>query len=321
MAAALMRPAAQAWALLLLAGAAAGAAEGPQARKEPLSLTPSQQQAVGIRVEHPLPVSSAPEVAAYGTVLDPVALVTDLGRIESARAAAAAATAEAARLENLYRNGAQASLKALQAAQALAVESGAQAQAASLNFAQQWGPLASRSPAQRHTLLEALSEGQELLLRAEVPGRRLGGAIGRRAILEVDGVNVAATVLGPLPRIDAQSQSAAWLLQVTPAPQGLGPGARVAVRLQAAAEVKGVLLPATALVYSEEAVYVYRQLDAGGGPTLHYAEVTVKPLARVGGGWVVEGVGPADEIVVQGAGVLWSLRGISSFSAAEAEHD
>jgi hypothetical protein len=49
--------------------------------------------------------------------------------------------------------------------------------------------------------------------------------------------------------------------------------------------------------------------------------VPVKPLTRVGSAWLVEGLNRADPIVVQGAGVLWSLQGISSFSAAEEEHD
>jgi hypothetical protein len=49
--------------------------------------------------------------------------------------------------------------------------------------------------------------------------------------------------------------------------------------------------------------------------------VNVKPLARLGSAWLVEGLTRTDPVVVQGAGVLWSLQGISSFSAAEEEHD
>ena len=78
------------------------AATAPPALGAALSLTSSQQQAVGIRVERPLPLRGAVPIEAYGTLLDPVALVTDLGRLESTRAAAAAADAEAARLERLY---------------------------------------------------------------------------------------------------------------------------------------------------------------------------------------------------------------------------
>jgi hypothetical protein len=80
------------------------------------------------------------------------------------------------------------------------------------------------------------------------------------------------------------------------------------------------LVPAAALVYAEQGAYVYRQVRAAAD-TFQYVAVPVKPLARVGSAWLVEGLGRDDPIVVQGAGVLWSLEGISSFSAAEEEHD
>jgi hypothetical protein len=318
--------------MLLMAVAAVGAApphepdepDEPKDRQEkeaaaPLSLTPSQQQAVGIRIEHPLPLSTAAAIEAYGTVLDPAALVTDIGHLESTQASASAAEAEAARLERLYRDAAQASLKALQAAHAQAVETQAQSRAAAMGFALQWGPLASLSAAQRGSLVSSLGNGQRLLLRAEVPGRRLASAVEPRALVQVDGTSVAARVLGPLARTDARSQSAGWLLLLERAPPGLGPGARLPVELRPAVTTAGLLVPATALVYAEEGAYVYRQLSAG--ETFRYAPATVRPLARVGNAWLVEGLARTDQVVVQGAGVLWSLQGVASFSAAEEEHD
>jgi len=313
--------------LCILLVAAASAAEPPEKRapsapsapRVALSLTLAQQQAVGIRIEHPLPLTAAPQIEAYGTVLDPVALVTDLGRVESTRVAAEAAAADAARLQRLYRDDTQASLKAVQTAQAQSVEDAAQARAAVVSFRLQWGPLAAWSAAQRRSLLEAASQGRQPLLRADVPGERVGGAMDRHAVVEVDGVNVDARVLGSLPRTDA-SHSASWLLQLEGSPQGLGPGARVAVRLQAAAAA-GLLVPATALLYSEHGTYVYCQLNSTGADDLHFAVVTVRPLARVGQAWLIDGLERTDRVVVQGSGVLWSLQGLGTFSAAEEEHD
>ena len=51
-----------------------------------LMLTASQEQAVGIRIETPLPLTSSPAIDAYATVLDPVALLSDAGHLESTRA-------------------------------------------------------------------------------------------------------------------------------------------------------------------------------------------------------------------------------------------
>jgi hypothetical protein len=284
-----------------------------------LSLTATQQEAVGIRIETPHPLTGKPQIQGYGTVLDPVQLLTDAGRMDSTRAAAAAASADAARQAGLYREGAQASLKTLQTSQAQSVEANAQAQVAALAFRQQWGPLAKLDESQRQSLIAAVARGERLLVRADVPGRHLGD-VGREALVDVDGVHMSAHVLGVLPRVDAQSQSAGWLLELVRSPAGLGAGARAAVQLQAAA-VKGLLVPAAALVYASSGTYVYRRIAGDRADTFAYESVAVRPVGRVGGAWLVEGLGHADQIVVQGAGVLWSLQGISSFSAAEEDHD
>jgi hypothetical protein len=308
---------------LLMAGV--GAAEPPERPAETgqsavLSLTRSQQQAVGIRIEEPQPLTAAPQIQAYGTVLDPVMLVTDMGRAASTRAAAAAAAADATRLERLYRDDTQASLKAVQAAQAQAVETTAQARAAAVTFRLQWGPVAHWSSTQQNALLAAASQGHVLLMRADVPGEPLLGAMPRSALVQIAGVRLTAQVLGALPRAEAQSQSASWLLQLQHAPEGLGPGTRAAVQLLAA-PATGLLVPTAALVYGEQGAYVYCQVSAPGKDAFHYRAVSVRPLARVGNASLLEGLARGDRVVVEGAGVLWSLQGFGTFSAAEEEHD
>jgi hypothetical protein len=313
--------------LMLLAGTCrAGDADDDdkppiaQGNSGTFALTPSQQQAVGIRIDHPMPIASPPQIEAYGLVLDPVTLVADAGRMDSTQAAADAAAADVARLDSLYRNNADASLKALQASHALAIEAAAQAQTAAATFKLQWGPLAALSASGRHELIDALGAGRILLLRADVPGHQLLGTIASRALVVVDGISVAARVLGALPRTDPQSQSTGWLLQIDHRPEGLGPGARTHVQLQGA-PVGGVLVPTAALLYGEQGAYVYREVGGGDTAKAQYAAAPVRLLVRVGDGWLVDGLGRTDSIVVQGAGVLWSLAGISTFSAAEEEHD
>jgi hypothetical protein len=321
------RPARLLWLMMFVAGASRAADADDDAKpslqqdnSETFALTQSQQQAVGIRIDHPMPMSSPPQIEAYGLVLDPVTLVADAGRMDSTQAAADAAAADVARLDGLYRNNADASLKALQASRSLAIEAAAQAQTAAATFRLQWGPLAALSRSSRGELIDSLSEGRHLLVRADVPGHQLLSTIAPRALVVVDGVSVAARVLGALPRTDPQSQSTGWLLEIDRKPEGLGPGARAHVRLQAA-PVGGVLVPAAALLYGERGAYVYREIRASGADKSQYAPVAVKLLVRVGDGWLVDGLGRTDSIVVQGAGVLWSLQGISTFSAAEEEHD
>jgi hypothetical protein len=47
----------------------------------------------------------------------------------------------------------------------------------------------------------------------------------------------------------------------------------------------------------------------------------VKLLQAAGTAWLVQGVDTDDIIVANGAGVLWSLQGLGTFSAEEEDHD
>ena len=315
---------------LLLLGLLAGATHASQDRVEDapppagehpaLALTDAQQRATDIRVDHPVATANAPQLEAYGLVIDPVALATDSGRMESTQAAWHAAQAEVARLAGLYRDNLNASLKSLQLAQAQESETGAQARAAAAAFALQWGPVAALGADKRHALIDTLIANRQLLVRAGLPGHPLADSVGPRALLEIAGVNVAARVLGSLQRTDPQLQGAAWLLAVDRAPQGLGPGAHVRVLLERA-PVKGLLVPAVALLYGEKGAYVYRSVGRNRGGKHQYEAVAVQLLSAMGDGWLVSGLNASDAIVVHGAGALWSLQGIGTFSAAEAEHD
>jgi hypothetical protein len=309
--------------IALLAGVGHAAAGGvpPQADDHSvLALTAAQQRAVGVRIDHPIETASPPQIEAHGLVLDPVTLVADAGRVDSSQAALHSAVADVARLEGLYHDNGNVSLKALQAAQTAQAEAAAQARVATTTFAMQWGPVATVSASRRRALIDAVSAGRHILVRADLPGRLAAGAIARRALIEADGIGIDAQVLGSLPRTDPQLRSAGWLLEVDRRPEGLGPGTHVRVRLQRAS-VRGLLVPAVALLYGARGAYVYRQVGEGGAAERHYEAVPVKLLTAVGDGWLVAGLTSTDSIVVQGAGVLWSLQGINTFSAAEAEHD
>jgi hypothetical protein len=102
------------------------------------------------------------------------------------------------------------------------------------------------------------------------------------------------------------------LIEVPSAPAGLGPGARIPVALTTAARA-GLLLPRDALLYDENGAYVYKQLSKKtAAENARYAPVKVNLLLPLGDGWLVEGVDDDDDIVVRGAGVLWSLQGVGA---------
>lgn len=299
------------------AAPAAPAAPAAAGSGTPLpTLSAEQQRAIGIVIAA-APAANLPRrIDAFGQVLDPARLVADAGRLDSSRAAADAAAAETARLEGLYR-GADTSLKALQLAQAAQIEAQARVRQAQAEFLLRWGPLAQLGEAQRATLIGQLAAGRQLLLRADLPGRHSLGLMPKRALVDVDGIEVPALVLGPLPQAAARVQSVGLLLQIPHPPAGLGPSAQLPVTLEGGARA-GRVVPNGALLYGRKGVYVFRALPqrTKEGAT-EFSQLPVQLLQPVGGGWLVTGLQRNDRIVVRGAGALWSLQGLGGTSVDE----
>jgi len=302
-------------ALLCLSAIAIGdeddeAADSGRRSAQP-SLSSGQQRAAGIAVAHPLAAKAPEHIEGLGLVLDATTLVSDMGDTTTATAAEHSASAELARLRALYEDGAGASLKMLEAAQADQARAQAQAQIAAARFALRWGPLAALPIDARRKAIEAATSGRSLLLRADLPGRHTLGASPSNAVLDVDGIQVPGRVLGIL-RETTELQSVGLLIEVPGAPPGLGPGARLRVAVMTA-ERKGLLLPRDALLYDESGAFVYKQLTKKTeAERARYAPVRVRLLFPYGDGWLVEGVDDDDNIVVRGAGVLWSLQAVGA---------
>ncbi|HXI77107.1 MAG TPA: hypothetical protein VNH21_08215 [Steroidobacteraceae bacterium] len=274
-------------------------------------LTGEQQRAVGVIVAHPQPAKAPERIEALGLVLDAAALIADSGESTAAVAAEHSASAELARLRALREGGAGASLKMIDAAQADQARAQAQAQAAEARFASRWGPMATLPASARQKLIEASARGGSVLLRAELPGRHTVGVLPARAVVDVDGIEVPGRVLGLL-RESSEQQGVGLLIEVPNAPAGLGPGARIPVALLTA-DRQGLLLPRDALLYDDRGAYVYKQLTKkSDADKALYAAVRVNLLLPLGDGWLVEGVDDDDNIVVHGAGVLWSLQGVGA---------
>lgn len=279
----------------------------------PPSLSAAQQRAVGVVIAAAPAVRLPRRTDAFGRVLDPSQLVADAGRLDSSRAAAQAAAEETARLQGLYR-GANASLKALQAAEAAQIEAQVRVRLAQAEFLLRWGPLAQLAAARRASLIEQLAAGRQLLLRADLPGRHIVAAIPHRALVDVDGVEVQARVIGPLPQAATEVQSVGLLLQIPHPPAGLGAGAQLPVVLEDDA-LDGRVVPEGAVLYGEQGAYVYHVLpDRTKDGDTQFASEPVTLVQQVGDGWLVTGLHTDDRIVVRGAGVLWSLQGLSNIS-------
>ena len=314
-------------ALCLLATATAFADDddaqdkGGQADKaNPLALTAQQQRAVGIVTARAAQTTANERVAAIGLVLDSVVLAAESGEAESSRSATQVADAEVARLRGLAAAGAAAASKTLEAAQAEAARQRALADAAAAKFRAHWAALAALPPVARQKTIAAVASVAHLLVRAELPGRRSLGVLPERAELDIDGVVVPARVLGPA-ATTPEAQGAGVLLEVDVPPAGLGAGARVPAILFATAR-KGFVLPRGALFYGSDGAYVFKRLATKpGADKTSFAQVKVSLLMPHGEGWLVDGIDDDDDIVVQGAGALFSLAGTAGKPVAADDDD
>jgi hypothetical protein len=301
-------------------GAAGDQDDEPAPSSQQPALNTEQQRAVGLRVARPIPAKAPDRIDALGLVLDESALIADEAEWTVAGAQEHAASAELARLTRLAKDGSGASQKMLEAAQAEAAKAKSEAEVAAARFALRWGPLAKESADARRRLIDALTARRSLLVRADLPGRHMLGALPGKALLDVDGVEVPGRVLGALRQL-TETQSAGILVEVRNPPTGLSPGARVPLALLDG-ERAGLFLPRDALLYGEDGPYVYKQLAAKSpAEKARYVAVKVKLIVPYGEGWLVQGVDDDDPIVVHGTGVLWSLEGVGSHPADDEDED
>lgn len=294
-----------------------GSAEPPAAG--PPTLSAQQQRAVGLESAAPVAVSPAPQLTAYGQVLDSAQWIADAGQIELLEAQASAADTDSERLDGLYRQQGNTSLRAVQAAQVLQLEARTRLTAARIRFESHWGAVARLGPRQRDALMAGLASGEAWLIRADLPGRQTLAQIPKRALVELDGVALPAEVLGLMSRTHPEVQGVGLLLHLQRPPPGLAVGLRLRVRLEGE-RFRGLLVPASALLYGDTGPYVYREAGAADADGLQrYEPVAVDLLQTLGEAWVVSGLQESDRIVIHGAGVLWSLQGLGS--AAEDDDD
>jgi hypothetical protein len=285
-----------------------------------LSLNAEQQSAVNLAIARPVAALAPERIAALGLILDTSSLVSDENERISASLQERIASADTARVRVLYESDASASLKMLESAQAEEAKAHADAAIAAARFAQHWGPLAREPQAVREKLLAALNKGQSLLVRADLPGRHLIGAVPAKALLDVDGVEVPGRILGVLGQF-TELQSAGLLIEVRNPPAGLASGARIPVSLYGA-QIRGMQVPRDAVLYDENGAYVYKQVAAKNPKEkTRYVPVKVTLLVPYGDGWLVKGVDDDDDIVVSGAGVLWSLEGMGAHPVDDDEDE
>ena len=269
----------------------------------PLRLAPAKRQAAGIVVAKPQAVELAPEVEAFGRVLDPTPFVALVAEEATARAAVTASEKELERVKKLYAAGGNASAQAVETAEAAAARDRAALASAQIRLLAGWGQTLA-AHANLNEVRENLERGAALVRIDLLPGAK-AAADFRKARIAVLGSDEQydVAVLGPAPIADPQVQGPSYLALLHG--HSLPSGAALHVMVPGAGDAAKVLLvPQSAIVYQQGNAWVY---VLGKNDTFAREFVT---LGRTIGDNVVvsKGVDADDQVATTGAQQLLSAE-------------
>jgi multidrug efflux system membrane fusion protein len=306
-------------------GAPAPAASAPGVQtidgETVVTVAPAVQRASGIDVAPLAPPAFAAERIAYATFIDPQPLF-DLGaRLAAARAdrdgiraQAEASQAEAARMQALYDDDRNVSLKSVQGARAAARADQARLRAAettqngvATSLRQQFGaPLANAAAAPDGGLFRQLSDGLAAVVRVTLPAGDNTPAPPRIAIDAPDGHRIPARKLSAAPQIDPLIQGASDFYL---AERALPAGSRAIAHMAdpaPAGKGAGLLLPAGALIWYGGQRWAYVRTAADRFTRRPALPADAAAAAGDAGIIVASGFRAGDEVVVRGAQLLLS---------------
>jgi hypothetical protein len=266
-----------------------------------LELKPQERENLGIQTEQATSVETGRQWSATAQVLDATPLVTSLGEIEAADVAAQASKSEAERNERLYREQTNVARKTLEAARTQAATDSARLSTARAQLVGSWGQgIAALSATARAALVGDLVAGRISLARVDlVQSLPVSLNEPQVEVRGLDGGNsLAARWLGRLPQGSSATLGGSGLLRVA-APLAAG-SLLEAVLSEPTASIKGVSVPASAVIRWRGGEWVYEETAAN-----HFVRREVKSGLRVGTRRLLAAPGKTDlKIVTVGARAL-----------------
>ncbi len=284
---------------------------------EPIvTLDKTTQNEAGIVVESLQAMDHRQQLSAYGTVLQTQGLI-DLyksysaakAQLEQTRASLEASRKEYERLKAL-RDNQNISLKVFQAAEATwrsdeASARGAQEalRASEAAARDQWGPVLLQWLVDGAPEFDRLIHSQELLVQLTLPyGARISAPPQNALVQPGAGKSIPVRLVSQSPRTDPRIQGRSFFYVVTEASGALLPGMNVRAYLPVGAVRKGVMVPASAVVWWQGKAWVYVQKDEE-----HFVRREIATDAPVREGWfVAQGLSAESRLVVTGTQLLLS---------------
>lgn len=259
------------------------AASKPEEKPNPLCVPAAKRAAAGIVLAKPTETTAAPEVQAFGRVLDTTPLVTLTAELETARASSMASEKELERVQKLFSAGGNASAQAVETAEANAARDRAAISSAQARLLATWGRDIAKDLI---PISKALEEDAALVRLDVLPGENIS-ASPKTARISIPGSSSAfeAEVLGTAPVADPQVQGASFLALLRGHP--LPAGAAVRGALPGVGEAAQVLVvPRSAIVYHQGSAWIF---------VLGEEDIFARKLVSVG-----RSIGDEDVVITQG---------------------
>ncbi len=290
--------------------ASVNAAAKPEEKPDPLRLPPAKREQAGITLAKPAMTAVAPEVRAYGRVLDAAPLVAIVAESETARAALQASEKELERARKLFQAGGNASAQTVETAEASVARDRASLGSAEARLAVSWGRNVAQNAA---AILDALSKGGGTLVRIDLlPGDQPAPQVREARVSLAGRPAVMAEIIGPAATADAQVQGVSFLALVRDAT--LPVGAALQATLPAAGEAaNSLVIPRGAVVYHQGSAWVF---VLGEEDTFERKLVTLGRGVEADRVVVLGGVDADEQVAVTGAEQLLAAE-LQAGGAAE----
>ena len=236
-------------------------------------------------------------------------------QLQKSRLEANVARKEYARLKTLFDQNHNISEKSLQSAEGTLQANEADVRAAEqqLNLQsavvrQEWGSVVAEWAVGGTPELQRVFDQREVLVQITMPPDATFGPPKTVSLEIPGGGQTAARLVSAYPRIDPRIQGRS-LLYVSPSHSGLTPNVNLVSHVSVGKPMKGLIVPTSAVVWSEGKAWVYLQTSAER--FARRAVATDNPVDT--GFFVTEGLSAGDRIVSKGAQALLSeemlLRG------------
>jgi hypothetical protein len=284
-----------------------------------ISLNEADQNKAGIVVSSLKPVFHQKELQAYGTVLQPKALIDMRNSyiaaktsVDKALAALDASRKEYERLKTLNADNKNISDKVLQSAEAVfsADEANAFASREKLQSVKdaavlQWGGIIAEWIFDFSPAFQRLIDMKDVLVQVMLPlDVHIESAPGTISIQSTQATLISAKLIAHAPITDPRTQGISFFYDAPSYTTRLIPGMNVQALLPLGSKVKGVVIPFPSVVWMGGTAWAYQQTDEE-----HFVRREVSTLNPVQNGYFVsKNFTSGDRVVIKGAQTLLSAE-------------